>query len=607
MIVIDAKRNAVTCIGRLGENEARVIRINVSQIMRAFPGAAFTVLHRRPGDMDAYPVNGAYIAMDGENVLWTVASGDVEKEGVGQFEVVASVDGTIVKTVVYNSRVDHALDGAGDPPEPWESWVTDVTDAADRAEAAAQLLEHPGAEAETLAPGSSATAGYADGTFTFGIPQGEKGDTGEQGPEGPEGPAGQDGRDGQDGAPGADGFSPTASVSKSGKVATITITDKNGTTTAQVSDGADGTDIIDDTAGAGDTDKTWSASKSAGEVGSLKSQIGAVEESIAPVETSTTATAAHAVGELFMLGDSLLVALLAIAVGDTIATTGATPNAAVTSMSAKMIKDVQVNGVSVLNQGVANVPTMSANNYGVARLGDGSGSYGLIVNDGTLMVNGADDYAIKTGSGKRKPVTSENQHKSTFYGLAKAAGADQSASSVTVGNYTDAAKVAIQKMLGIYEAPWELIREDTVTNATEANVEITVDGDGNAFELTDIRILVFFPEQETQASITNSGKVTCYIDNSAKSSFYFGNKTQAASGSSNCAIGEIEQQKGMLSVRFTSFSTNASYMQARTQSVLNAEGSPYRTSNDIITYKKIVITNITGTVSYKLYGKRKWN
>ena len=53
------------------------------------------------------------------------------------------------------------------------------------------------------------------------------------GPQGPQGEPGQDG---------ADGFSPTASVSKSGGTATITITDKNGTTTASVTDGTNGQD-----------------------------------------------------------------------------------------------------------------------------------------------------------------------------------------------------------------------------------------------------------------------------------------------------------------------------------------------------------------------------
>ena len=58
--------------------------------------------------------------------------------------------------------------------------------------------------------------------------------------EGPQGPTGATGATGQTGPAGADGYSPTATVAKSGDTATITITDKNGTTTAQVSDGTDG-------------------------------------------------------------------------------------------------------------------------------------------------------------------------------------------------------------------------------------------------------------------------------------------------------------------------------------------------------------------------------
>ena len=68
---------------------------------------------------------------------------------------------------------------------------------------------------------------------------------------------------GTQGDPGADGYSPSAGVSKSGDTATITITDKNGTTTATVKDGDPG-ELIDDTAGAGDTDKTWSADRMSG-------------------------------------------------------------------------------------------------------------------------------------------------------------------------------------------------------------------------------------------------------------------------------------------------------------------------------------------------------
>lgn len=76
-------------------------------------------------------------------------------------------------------------------------------------------------------------------------PQGPKGDTGATGPQGPEGPQGPKGPQGEQGIQGvqgvqgpagADGYSPTATVTKTGNIATITITDKDGTTTASVTE-----------------------------------------------------------------------------------------------------------------------------------------------------------------------------------------------------------------------------------------------------------------------------------------------------------------------------------------------------------------------------------
>ncbi|MBE6993397.1 MAG: collagen-like protein [Ruminococcaceae bacterium] len=67
--------------------------------------------------------------------------------------------------------------------------------------------------------------------------KGPKGDKGDKGDTGATGPAGQNGTNGTNGTNGQDGFSPIASVSKVGDTATITITDKIGTTTATVKDG----------------------------------------------------------------------------------------------------------------------------------------------------------------------------------------------------------------------------------------------------------------------------------------------------------------------------------------------------------------------------------
>ena len=56
---------------------------------------------------------------------------------------------------------------------------------------------------------------------------------------------GEPGQNGADGAPGADGYSPAASVEQSTDGAKITITDKSGTTEAQVLNGKDGRDGTD--------------------------------------------------------------------------------------------------------------------------------------------------------------------------------------------------------------------------------------------------------------------------------------------------------------------------------------------------------------------------
>lgn len=75
--------------------------------------------------------------------------------------------------------------------------------------------------------GGSNVVTFSDGK-TLSVKNGSKGSTG------------ANGTNGKDGENGQDGVSPTVSVNKSGNVTTIAITDKNGTKTATINDGADG-------------------------------------------------------------------------------------------------------------------------------------------------------------------------------------------------------------------------------------------------------------------------------------------------------------------------------------------------------------------------------
>jgi hypothetical protein len=99
-----------------------------------------------------------------------------------------------------------------------------------------------GPQGETGPQGPQGNTGPAGPAGPTG-PAGPEGPTGATGPAGPDGAPGKDGspgKDGADGAPGQDGFSPSASVTETGTGATITITDKTGTTTAEIKNGKDG-------------------------------------------------------------------------------------------------------------------------------------------------------------------------------------------------------------------------------------------------------------------------------------------------------------------------------------------------------------------------------
>lgn len=265
------------------------------------------------------------------------------------------------------------------------------------------------------------------------------------------------------------------------------------------------------------------------------------------------------------------------------------------------ITDVQINGTSITNNGVANVPYMGNGTFGVAKLGNTSN--GLFINSGMLYVSPVTDEEAKAGTAQYRPIVPNQQHKSVFYGLAKASGdTTQASSSNAVGTYTADALVKIQKMLGIYQSPWELIREDTVTNATEADIEITVDGNGSAFELTDIRIVFDSPVQDSQFSIASYGTIKSYYDASQSIDTYIGAYTQAANASQRFSFAEILQQDGMCKMSYVKNGNRGDDLPWRSVGTDNS----FILSSVQKAFSKVVIKKVTGKAHYKLYGKRKW-
>ena len=153
------------------------------------------------------------------------------------------------------------------------------------------------------------------------------------------------------------------------------------------------------------------------------------------------------------------------------------------------VTDVQIVGSSIVSDGVASIPVADGNVIGVVK--GGNGGTGVIVsNGGTIYVVKATSAGVKGGLDEYRPIVPQRQHESVFYGLAKAAGQDESASSNAVGTYTDEAKTAIQNMIGVPSLfTNELIADVTVPEDT-ANFTINTDINGQPFNLRKGAILV---------------------------------------------------------------------------------------------------------------------
>lgn len=108
------------------------------------------------------------------------------------------------------------------------------------------------------------------------------------------------------------------------------------------------------------------------------------------------------------------------------------------------VTDVQVNGTSVVTNGVAEIPVASNNVLGVVKINSGRG---VAIWQNELQTAPAKSAEMKNGWALYPVITPYNQHESTFYGLAKVAGHDEKNSTLPVGQYTEEAKSAISDML----------------------------------------------------------------------------------------------------------------------------------------------------------------
>lgn len=447
-------------LGRLGENLAREIVFvdEVAAWLSEYPNAAIGLLNQRPGDTQGYPVARAVVS--GGALHWTVTNTDLSAEGNGRCELVATDNGVVVKSAIYDTIILTALDGSGETPEPWEDWREYFVGLKDEADGSAEA-----------AAGSATAAGQSANNAVGSVAEARRYAV----------EAEHTARDVQHSAEDA-AFYASLAANSNREAQTANASARSAATAA-----AESAAQITGLTAAAETLPEGSAATA-----QYDAQTGVLTLGIPKGETGATGPQGDP-GENYVLT--------------------AEDKAEIAGMVNVPVTDVQVNGSSVVAEGVASI---------------------------------------------EMPVSRS----------------------------------------------WELIREDTVTNATEADIIINADSNGQAIELSDVRLVLVSPQQDTAFSKADYGRVRLYYQTGAYDITFIGAYNQTAGASAKVSYIRFEQSDGML-VKLTMPNTSRSGMGPwQTYATEDGEGCFVLPDAQRV-YSRINITKVTGTLHYILYGRRK--
>lgn len=162
---------------------------------------------------------------------FTAVSGELLPEIVGQKDDTVVIKYEMTPMIVRNSILEQ-YNGGIDAIDKALREMQSILAQAEQMIAKMPIIKNGTWWLYDVAAGDYVDSGYPA--------QGEKGDTGETGEKGDTGAPGKDGVNGTDGA---DGFSPIATVTETDTGAIITITDKDGTTSATIQNGKDAAEV----------------------------------------------------------------------------------------------------------------------------------------------------------------------------------------------------------------------------------------------------------------------------------------------------------------------------------------------------------------------------
>lgn len=195
ILTLDRFSDQALLLGRVNENRATRVLIDVKSILSQYPDAIASITAKPPGRAE-YP---ATVKQESGILTWEITDADIgNKAGSGQAQItIQDADGTVIKTAIACTRIGESLGDATAPaPDPVKTWI-------DKATGTLADVERAGNAAQAVADEVQRRLDNGDFVGPQG-PQGDKGDPGAKGDKGDPGAPGAQGEKGEKGDPGKD-------------------------------------------------------------------------------------------------------------------------------------------------------------------------------------------------------------------------------------------------------------------------------------------------------------------------------------------------------------------------------------------------------------------
>lgn len=183
ILALDRFGDQALLLGRVGENRATRVLIDLKSILSQYPDAIASITVKQPSRAE-YP---AVVKQEDGILTWEITSADIgDKAGSGQAQItIQGADGTVIKTAIACTRIEESLINETDPaPDPVETWI-------DKATGTLADVKRAGNAAQAVADEVQRRLDNGD----FVGPQGPQGSKGEKGDKGDTGAKGEPGKD----------------------------------------------------------------------------------------------------------------------------------------------------------------------------------------------------------------------------------------------------------------------------------------------------------------------------------------------------------------------------------------------------------------------------